>query len=348
MKKTSRGHGLVGKATAKLPAPAPAPPAAPSTSSTAFFAPGAAGQLAKQLASKYRAQGVPVMIVQERSGNYQPIHKAFRPGSGLSTEPILMEGHPSDVWGGRLLMTENEVELRKRAGAAPSIKPPTAEERGKKKRQAGPKEPRYRCTPQTRQSIDAIILEIQEQRRSERRLPEAAQEAGDEPTTTSTGPSAATESTEDVGSARAKGAGQRHSKGQQSTTASPAAATLQASSQPVPGCADVAAHDLAVVHSHSKRSKRSPAPEGSPLLRSRSPASLAAPATAPQRVPAATAPTRAPEASGERKRQPQQQPAVEQQVRPRRDRKQASFYEAGAAPNPVLLAMLERQKKASL
>jgi len=43
--------------------------------------------------------------------------------------------------------------------------------------------------------------------------------------------------------------------------------------------------------------------------------------------------------------------AVEQQVGPRRDRKQASFYEAGAARNPVVLLamqhapMLERQKK---
>ena len=107
----SRGTAIVSKVAASLP-----PKAAPSQRAAArssdpfegaFFAPGVAGQQAKQLVRKHRDQGVTLHLVQERSGNYKPLYKAFHPKDGLSTVPILMEGHPDDVPGGRLISSQD-------------------------------------------------------------------------------------------------------------------------------------------------------------------------------------------------------------------------------------------------
>ena len=121
----SRGKALV----ESLPKPPPSQRAARSSDpfEGAFFAPGAAGQQARQLVRKvpaqkatvplprahpplhgaqYRDQGVMLQLVQERSGNYKPLYRAFPPKDGLSTVPRLMEGHPDDVVGGRLISSE--------------------------------------------------------------------------------------------------------------------------------------------------------------------------------------------------------------------------------------------------
>ena len=44
--------------------------------------------------------------MQEKSGCYKPLSKPFRTKDGLSTVPVLMEGHPDDVPGGKLISTE--------------------------------------------------------------------------------------------------------------------------------------------------------------------------------------------------------------------------------------------------
>jgi hypothetical protein len=99
----SRGKALV----ESLPKPPPSQRAARSDPfEGAFFAPGAAGQQARQLVRKYRDQGVTLQLVQERSGNYKPLYRAFPRKDGLSTVPILMQGHPDDVKGGRLISSE--------------------------------------------------------------------------------------------------------------------------------------------------------------------------------------------------------------------------------------------------
>ena len=120
----SRGKALV----ESLPKPPPSQRAARSSDpfEGAFFAPGAAGQQARQLVRKvcmlrqaaiprahpplrgaqYRDQGVTLQLVQERSGNYKPLYRAFPRKDGLSTVPILMQGHPDDVKGGRLISSE--------------------------------------------------------------------------------------------------------------------------------------------------------------------------------------------------------------------------------------------------
>ena len=122
----SRGKALV----ESLPKPPPSQRAARSSDpfEGAFFAPGAAGQQARQLVRKvcmlrqagahhprahpplrgaqYRDQGVTLQLVQERSGNYKPLYRAFPRKDGLSTVPILMQGHPDDVNGGRLISSE--------------------------------------------------------------------------------------------------------------------------------------------------------------------------------------------------------------------------------------------------
>ena len=56
--------------------------------------------------AQYRDQGVTLQLVQERSGNYKPLYRAFPRKDGLSTVPILMQGHPDDVKGGRLISSE--------------------------------------------------------------------------------------------------------------------------------------------------------------------------------------------------------------------------------------------------
>ena len=56
--------------------------------------------------AQYRDQGVTLQLVQERSGNYKPLYRAFPHKDGLSTVPILMQGHPDDVKGGRLISSE--------------------------------------------------------------------------------------------------------------------------------------------------------------------------------------------------------------------------------------------------
>ena len=122
----SRGKALV----ESLPKPPPSQRAARSDPfEGAFFAPGAAGQQARQLVRKvctlrhaamphhpgahrplrgaqYRDQGVTLQLVQERSGNYKPLYRAFPHKDGLSTVPTLMQGHPDDVKGGRLISSE--------------------------------------------------------------------------------------------------------------------------------------------------------------------------------------------------------------------------------------------------
>ena len=50
--------------------------------------------------------GTTHQLVQETSGCYKPLSKPFRTKDGLSTVPILMEGHPDDVPGGKLISTE--------------------------------------------------------------------------------------------------------------------------------------------------------------------------------------------------------------------------------------------------
>ena len=123
----SRGKALV----ESLPKPPPSQRAARSSDpfEGAFFAPGAAGQQARQLVRKvctpcakpprrttpahpslrgaqYRDQGVTLQLVQERSGNYKPLYRAFPHKDGLSTVPTIMQGHPDDVRGGRLISSE--------------------------------------------------------------------------------------------------------------------------------------------------------------------------------------------------------------------------------------------------
>ena len=56
--------------------------------------------------AQYRDQGVTLQLVQERSGNYKPLYRAFPHKDGLSTVPTLMQGHPDDVKGGRLISSE--------------------------------------------------------------------------------------------------------------------------------------------------------------------------------------------------------------------------------------------------
>ena len=132
----SRGKALV----ESLPKPPPSQRAARSSDpfEGAFFAPGAAGQQARQLVRKvctpcakpprrttpahpslcgaqYRDQGVTLQLVQERSGNYKPLYRAFPHKDGLSTVPTIMQGHPDDVRGGRLISSEVRHSLEPRS-----------------------------------------------------------------------------------------------------------------------------------------------------------------------------------------------------------------------------------------
>ena len=68
-------------------------------------------------APQYRDQGVTLQLVQERSGNYKPLYRAFPHKDGLSTVPTLMQGHPDDVQGGRLISSEVRHSLWSHVGS---------------------------------------------------------------------------------------------------------------------------------------------------------------------------------------------------------------------------------------
>jgi hypothetical protein len=88
---------------------APAAPVAP-TARGIPLAKGGGGRLARQLIENVEN---PFIIVQDMSGLYKPQFFEFRPRLGKATVPMFMLGHPDDVPGGRLFMSEASVHERK-------------------------------------------------------------------------------------------------------------------------------------------------------------------------------------------------------------------------------------------
>lgn len=102
-----------------LPAPAPAAPPpkrktlvvpADGTCRGIPLVKGGGGKLARKLVEEIEN---PFIIIQDKSGIYKPQFHEFRPRNGLSTVPVFMMGHPDDVPGGRLFMSEASIYERK-------------------------------------------------------------------------------------------------------------------------------------------------------------------------------------------------------------------------------------------
>ena len=122
----------------------------------------------------------PVLVIQDPKGLHRPICHEFVPRNGLSTFPLLMIGHPSDVPGGPLVSTEAAIHeriQRTRREVAEAADPQVAleEKRRGKRKQLEKREEACMCERSglVWAQVDELIVKIQRNAVVARQLREA-------------------------------------------------------------------------------------------------------------------------------------------------------------------------------